>query len=114
MSHLRHQVHEMDTETRRIQRIYEKNPRKLSGIIVAIFHQKGRGTSMKRRLGGALIALAFVFGVAAATSVTANAQWRNRGYGNGGYNNQQIQQGYQYGVSTGASDAQRRQGYSPQ
>jgi hypothetical protein len=73
---------------------------------------------MKKRLGSALVALAFIFGVAAATSVTANAQWRNRGYDNRGYgnrgNNQQAQQGYQYGVNTGASDAQRRQNYSPQ
>jgi len=41
----------------------------------------------------------------------AGAQWRVR---NGGYNNQQIQQGYQRCVNTGASDAQRGQGYNPQ
>ncbi len=58
------------------------------------------------------MALAFVFGIIATTSTTAEAQWRTRGYGN--YNNQQLQQGYQYGVNTGASDAQRRQSYSPQ
>src|SRR5882724_10387823 len=67
---------------------------------------------MKKTLGGALIALAFVFGIIATTSTTADAQWRNGNYG--GYNSQQLQQGYQYGVNTGASDAQRRQGYSPQ
>ena len=67
---------------------------------------------MKKTLGSALMALAFVFGVIAATSTTADAQWSNRTYG--GYNNQQIQQGFQYGVNTGASDAQRRQSYSPQ
>lgn len=67
---------------------------------------------MKKTLGGALIALAFVFGIIATTSTTADAQWRNGSYG--GYNNQQLQQGYQYGVNTGASDAQRRQSYSPQ
>lgn len=58
------------------------------------------------------MALAFVFGIIATTSTTAEAQWRTRDYG--GYNNQQLQQGYQYGVSTGAGDAQRRQSYSPQ
>jgi hypothetical protein len=67
---------------------------------------------MKKGFGGALIALAFVFGIIATASTTADAQWSNRSYG--GYNNQQIQQGFQYGVNTGASDAQRRQNYSPQ
>src|SRR3982751_167642 len=40
----------------------------------------------------------------------------NRGYGNNGYNTYQIaqQQGYQAGLNTGASDAQRRQSYNPQ
>jgi len=66
---------------------------------------------MKKTFGGALIALAFVFGIIATTSVTADAQWRRDNYG---YNNQQVQQGYQYGVNTGASDAQHRQSYSPQ
>ena len=65
---------------------------------------------MKRTLSGAVIALAFAIGIIATTSTTANAQWRN---GNYGYN-QEVQQGYQYGVSTGAADAQRRQSYSPQ
>lgn len=67
---------------------------------------------MRNILGGALITLALIFGIIATTSTTADAQWRNRSYG--GYNNQQIQQGYQYGLQTGASDAQRRQSYSPQ
>jgi hypothetical protein len=70
------------------------------------------GRNMKKTFGSALMALAFVFGVIAATSSTASAQWSNRTYG--GYNNQQVQQGFQYGVNTGASDAQRRQSYSPQ
>jgi hypothetical protein len=48
---------------------------------------------------------------------------RNRGYGNngvynnGGYNNgnqMELNQGYQAGVNTGASDAQRGQSYNPQ
>ena len=67
---------------------------------------------MKKTFGSALLALAFVFAVIAATGTTANAQWSNRTYG--GYNNQDIQQGFQYGVNVGASDAQRGQGYSPQ
>ncbi|HKB66439.1 MAG TPA: hypothetical protein VKC61_11330 [Pyrinomonadaceae bacterium] len=67
---------------------------------------------MKKRFGGALIALAFVFGIIATASTTVDAQWTNRSYG--GYNTQQVQQGLQYGVNTGASDAQRRQAYSPQ
>ena len=67
---------------------------------------------MKKTLGGAVMALAFVFGIIATTSATADAQWSNRTYG--GYNNQQVQQGYQYGVNTGAADAQRGQSYSPQ
>jgi len=67
---------------------------------------------MKRTLGGALLALAFIFGIIATTSTTADAQWSNRNYG--GYNNQQRQEGYQYGLNTGASDAQRGQSYSPE
>jgi hypothetical protein len=67
---------------------------------------------MKKTLGSALLGLAFIFGIIATTSTTAGAQYRNRS--SAGYDNQQIQQGYQYGMSTGASDAQQRQGYSPQ
>jgi len=67
---------------------------------------------MKRTLGNALIALAFVFGIIGTANITASAQWRNRDYG--GYNNQQLQQGFNYGVNTGASDAQHGQSYSPQ
>src|SRR5205823_12442758 len=66
---------------------------------------------MNKILGSGLIALALIFGVIAASSTMANAQWRDRDYG---YDNQQLQQGYQYGVSTGAADAQRGQSYSPQ
>ena len=65
---------------------------------------------MKKTLGGAVMALAFIFGIIATTSTTADAQWRNRGYS--GYNNQQLQAGYQQGLNTGASDAQKRQSYS--
>ena len=67
---------------------------------------------MRKTLSAALLALAFVFGIIATASTTADAQWRNRDYG--GYNNQQLQAGYQYGVNTGASDGQQRKSYSPQ
>lgn len=46
-----------------------------------------------------------------------NGYYGNNGYGNYGYNNAyryEMQQGYQYGLNTGASDAQRGQSYSPQ
>ena len=66
---------------------------------------------MIKTLGSAILALAFAFGIIATTSTTAGAQYRNRSYG---YDNQQIREGYQYGVNTGTSDAQRGQSYSPQ
>ncbi len=66
---------------------------------------------MRKTLGGAVMALAFIFGIIATTSTTADAQWRNRNYG---YSNQQLQAGYQQGLNTGASDAQRRQSFSPE
>jgi hypothetical protein len=137
---------------------------------VALTVERKGGLTMKnfrKSIGGALIALAFIFGISVATSTTAQAQWRNddnrrdrnndgyrdrnrdgqrdrdwrrerndnRGgrygsngrygnngtygtYGNnGGYNNAyriEQSQGYQAGVNTGASDAQRGQSYSPQ
>lgn len=153
------------------------------GMDVAIFRAKGRGAhnmnNFAKGFGGALLTLAFVFGISAATSDTAQAQYRNGqyqrrdrdrnndgipdrewrrrnrddssqnrqwrrdgdwdrqdrnrrydnndsyrrnrgygnndGYGNGGYGNQvELNQGYQQGVNTGASDAQRGQSYSPQ
>jgi hypothetical protein len=67
---------------------------------------------MRKTLSAALLALAFVFGIIATASTTADAQWRTRDYGS--YNNQQLQAGYQYGVNTGASDGQQRKSYSPQ
>lgn len=70
------------------------------------------GGNMKNRFGSAFIALAFLIGIIATAGTTASAQWTTRSYG--GYNNQQIQQGFQYGVNTGAGDAQRGQSYSPQ
>jgi flagellar biosynthesis/type III secretory pathway protein FliH len=83
----------------------------MAGISVApFFVQKGE-RNMRKTFGGALFALALVFGIIATTSPTVDAQWRTR---DNGYNNQQVQQGFQYGVNTGAADAQRRQSYSPQ
>ena len=46
-----------------------------------------------------------------------NGGYNNGGYNNGGYNNgnqMALNQGYQAGIQTGASDAQRGQNYSPQ
>jgi flagellar biosynthesis/type III secretory pathway protein FliH len=70
---------------------------------------------MKRTLGSAFIACAFVFGIIATTSTTADAQWpRNRDYGNNTYQQQELNRGYQQGINIGADDAQRGQSYSPQ
>jgi hypothetical protein len=71
---------------------------------------------MKSRLSSALLAVAFVVGILAVASPTAEAQWRNNDdsrYRNG-VSNQEFNQGFQYGANTGASDAQRNQTYSPQ
>ena len=45
-----------------------------------------------------------------------NGTYNNGTYNNGTYNNgnQALNQGYQAGINVGASDAQRRQSYSPQ
>jgi hypothetical protein len=46
-----------------------------------------------------------------------NGGYNNGGYNNGGYGNGNqvaLSQGYQYGLNTGASDAQRGQSFSPQ
>jgi hypothetical protein len=74
---------------------------------------------MRKRIGSTLIALAFAFGIMAAVSSTAEAQWRTNddsryGRNNSYGNQQQLNQGYQYGINTGASDAQRGQNYGPQ
>ena len=72
---------------------------------------------MKKLIGGALFALAVVFSVGVTE---ASAQWRRDDYrrNRGGYNNvyqqQELNRGYQQGIQTGASDAQRGQSYSPQ
>ena len=85
---------------------------------------------MRNRISGTVLALAAVFGIFAATSTTTQAQWRNDdGYYRRDRNNDdrwrrndrygrnsqvEVNQGYQYGLNTGASDAQRRQSYNPQ
>jgi hypothetical protein len=114
--------------------------------------------NLKKGIGGAILTFAFICGVIAATSTTAQAQYQdNRDYrterrernrqerernrewrrrqrersrdgsyendpyrnngGYGGYNNQnqiELNQGYQQGLNTGASDGQKGQSYSPQ
>jgi hypothetical protein len=143
--------------------------------VAEYFSRKGKGNKMKNNfrtnIGGALLTLALILGISAATSTTAEAQYRNDridrndqnqrrdrdrtdshdqnrdwnrgrhhnrnrnidrydrnngnngnygrgGYGNnGGYNNQnqiQVNQGFQAGLNTGASDAQRGQNFNPQ
>ena len=69
---------------------------------------------MKKLIGGALCALAIVFSLGVSE---ASAQWRRddwrRNQGNV-YVQQELNRGYQQGIQTGASDAQRGQSYSPQ
>ncbi len=113
---LGHSLHDMDTAIHRQTVVFPPESFSFSGwdcgMTVAVPISNGGESNMKKTFGSALMALAFVFGVIAATGSTANAQWSNRTYG--GYNNQDIQQGFQYGANVGASDAQRRQSYSPQ
>ena len=72
------------------------------------------------RVGRAFFAFSLMLGIGFMMSITAQAQgrdndqWQRR---NGGYNNgnqMALNQGYQVGIQTGASDAQRGQSYSPQ
>jgi len=97
-----------------------------------------------KKLGGYLLAFFLLLGVASVASTTAQAQYpwgygqnqgnrddryrrdrddqyrndqyRNDRYGRNGNNEYQIarQEGFQTGVSTGASDAQRGQSFNPQ
>ena len=97
-----------------------------------------------KKLGGYLLAFFLLLGVVSVASTTAQAQYpwgygqnqgnrddryrrnrddqyrndqyRNDRYGRNGNNEYQIarQEGYQTGVSTGASDAQRGQNFNPQ
>ena len=137
-------------------------------------HEEITLKNFKKGIGAAFLSLAFVMGLVAATSGTAQAQYRNdgrygrdskearkeqkriwkqrrkqqrearredrrdgvynngqygrndgyrndgyygnnRGYGNnGGYDQAELNSGYQQGLQTGASDGQRRQSYDPQ
>ena len=80
-----------------------------------------------KKVGGYILALFLILGFTAIASTTAQAQWgrdrddryrRDRDYRDDRYrrNNYETarQQGYSYGMSVGAGDAQRRQSYNPQ
>ncbi len=77
------------------------------------------GAHMKKLIGGALFALTLVFSVGMSE---ASAQWRrgdrdwrrDNGRYQTVYQQQELNRGYQQGIQTGASDAQRGQNYSPQ
>ncbi|HKO61712.1 MAG TPA: hypothetical protein VJV03_11175 [Pyrinomonadaceae bacterium] len=74
---------------------------------------------MKKLIGGALFALTLIFSVGMSE---ASAQWRrgdrdwrrDNGRYQTVYQQQELNRGYQQGIQTGASDAQRGQNYSPQ
>src|SRR5688572_944823 len=70
---------------------------------------------MKKLMGGALFALAMVFSLGVSE---ASAQWRRddwrRNQSQNVYVQQELNRGYQQGIQTGASDAQRGQRYSPE
>lgn len=85
------------------------------------------------KVGGYILALFLILGFTAIASTTAQAQWRDRDdryrddryrrdrdwrddrYRRGNYGFETArQQGYSYGMSVGAADAQRRQSYNPQ
>jgi hypothetical protein len=87
-----------------------------------------------RKLGSFILAFFLLFGIGAIASSTAQAQYPGGSYGRdrdyrrddryrddrygryGNYNTYQIarQQGYSYGLSTGAADGQRNKSYNPQ
>ncbi|HEY8223933.1 MAG TPA: hypothetical protein VIG25_01565 [Pyrinomonadaceae bacterium] len=89
---------------------------------------------LSKRVGEYALALFVLFGIVAVGATTTQAQWsRDRRYDdpryedrrydrddwrrNRGYNNTYEvarQQGYSYGLNTGAADAQRGQSYNPQ
>ena len=93
---------------------------------------------MGYKFGAATLALAMLFGVFAASTVQAQRRddrdwrrdrdydndrdWRRNGnrdgrydpYGRNSNSNYELNRGYQQGLNTGASDAQRGQSYSPQ
>ena len=92
-----------------------------------------------KKVSGYILALFLILGFIAIASTTAQAQWRDRDdryrrdrdyrddryrrdrdyrddrYRRGNYGFETArQQGYSYGMSVGAADAQRRQSYNPQ
>lgn len=82
------------------------------------------------KVGGYILALFLILGFTAIASTTAQAQWgRDRDYRDDRYRRDRDyrddryrrniyetarQQGYSYGMSVGAADAQRNQSYNPQ
>jgi hypothetical protein len=76
-------------------------------------------TKLTQQLGGAVLGLTMLVGVGIMSSTTAQAQWRDRDdrYGRGG-NGRGFQvardRGFQDGLSTGQSDAERGQSFNPQ
>ena len=80
-----------------------------------------------KKVSGYILALFLILGFTAIASTTAQAQWRDRDdryrrdrdyrddrYGRGNYGFETArQQGYSYGMSVGAGDAQRGQSYNP-
>ena len=90
--------------------------------------------NLKNRMTKAGLVLSAVFGLLLLTGVTANAQYRddgygrNRGYGNGGYGNGGYGNrgygngnyeaarrfGFEDGQYTGSEDARRNQSYNPE
>lgn len=74
-----------------------------------------------KKLGGYLLAFFLLFGIitVASSSAQAQYQWGRESRREDRYERQyglQVarQQGYRYGMSVGAADAQRRQSYNPQ
>jgi hypothetical protein len=88
-----------------------------------------KSTNLTKQIGGAILGLVMLVAIGVMSSTTAQAQWqqwpssRDRDYGrnrddrnrrgNGGFQVAR-DRGYQAGISTGQSDSQRGQNFSPQ
>ena len=82
--------------------------------------------NVNRKIGGYLMAMFLLMGIAALASTSAQAQYprndpyrRDDRYGDRRYGQTNVyeiarQQGFSYGMNAGAADAQRGQSYSPQ
>ena len=87
--------------------------------------------NVNKKIGGYLMAMFLLVGIAALANTTAQAQYRqydpyrrNDPYGNRQYGNRRYdqnngyeaarQQGYSYGMNVGSADAQRGQSFDPQ